>query len=234
MSDELVSAVGPRPVEQQVGARNPTLSQPPQTLKRAAVSPPQAPLQAPAQRFLNFGGGAWSAWTYEDSYMLADLARIGNSIEGYDLLGGFTNKQIKDMRSKALRNARARQKRKEAAEAARREYNPRGAIKMDREMERMLIESAGRSMAAPKPTEDPPAAYTGSSPLTFLDSIELVGVPEFHLPPSSQPSRATHAAAHVGVRPDVRVPAAAPAPSQTPPRPPPIGLDHDLFGSLAD
>eukprot|EP00518_Triparma_eleuthera_P005591 CAMPEP_0182466718 /NCGR_PEP_ID=MMETSP1319-20130603/12527_1 /TAXON_ID=172717 /ORGANISM="Bolidomonas pacifica, Strain RCC208" /LENGTH=197 /DNA_ID=CAMNT_0024666751 /DNA_START=262 /DNA_END=852 /DNA_ORIENTATION=+ len=197
-----MSAVGPRPVEQQVGARNPTLSQPPRTLKRAAVSPPQAPLQAPAQRFFNFGGGAWSAWTpYEDSYMLADLARIGNSTEGYDLLGGFTNKQIKDMRSKALRNARARQKRKVAAEAAGREYNPRGAIKMDREMERMLIESAGRSMAAPKPTEDPPAAYTGSSPLTFLDSTELVGVPEFHLPQTSQPSRAT----------------------QTPPRPSPIG-----------
>ena len=58
------------------------------------------------------------------------------------IFGGFTDQQIKDMRRKALRNARERQKRKEAAEAAGREYNPRGAMKQETEMERILIESA--------------------------------------------------------------------------------------------
>ena len=60
------------------------------------------------------------------------------------LFGGLTDQQIKDMQKKALRNARARQKRKEAAEAAGKEYSARGAMKQETEMERQLIESAKR------------------------------------------------------------------------------------------
>ena len=61
---------------------------------------------------------------------------------GYEeVIANMTEQELRDARKKAMRNARERQKRKEAAKAAGREYNPRGASKQDAEFEEWLIKT---------------------------------------------------------------------------------------------